>query len=454
MANSSNCTWSLALYDLLKNSAGAEDGEENRADEVIGYAGKNPIKKSDIKDVVIGNTGEKPIQISDIELSEYNNNQFKEQIDLGSGDIAKIKDPTDENHYTKVCDWLKKTNNGTVLITGGDDNNRENNVVSHLKPILANLTGFLNIDMETKLSGLSVYGFVKDKLGDSGSMLVVPIGNYDAHFILFKKESGEPVTMTFSNAYNFNEAAEDEDEDVKEKALTRATTALKDVLPDGVKVNKILFAGSFEFGLKGAKKEKPPKGKKEDEGARMERETMWSDYSTLKTNLTNGKKMTLENLIKENDGKNTKGKVNKRFLELLFNSDRNVLDDDGEIYLGNRAMFSGVSFNKADEEDVLKILRQKRPAAPAATAGNAAAEPVDPATAAETPAPPAPPAAANPEAPAGNGNHRGGARRRRNRKSRKNKAKKSRKARNNADNSARKSRRGRGRGRGRRTRRN
>ena len=221
MANQ-NCTWGIALHHAVKS------------------------KNNNLKHVVIGrDSNDTLIKINDVKVMR-DSKETKKSIDLGSGDIQKMTNNSGNNAKQEtINNWKNTKRHPYVLITGGNNDLRAKNL-KEVKSIICpqqepsqqessqqessqpepsqqepsqpecNIKGFLYLDMETQLSAISIYDYVKTLLKTDENMLVVPVGNYDAHFILFSKDSQGNFSYNYKNVSNFNEAA-NEDENGKKK---------------------------------------------------------------------------------------------------------------------------------------------------------------------------------------------------------------------------------------------
>ena len=232
--------------------------------------------------------------------------------------------------------------------------------------------------METILSGLSVYDYVKTLLKPEENLLVVPIGNYDAHFILFTNNNNK-ITVTFKNIANFNKIADlesehDGEKQEGEKKLEETITKLRELLIDKKIhkiIHKILFAGSFEFGfsspINNYNNNEPLNKLRESLAVRTPEKFRGDDLTTsenfkialekceeFKKSLIVGKKMTIDALQEKNISHQSwnrgKGEVNERFFKILKDPEfKKNFHADLVCYLGDRSMVDGTINNETLE---------------------------------------------------------------------------------------------------------
>ena len=171
------------------------------------------------------------------------------KLDLGGRDATTI---------TKVmsgilpAEKMPKFQGGPALMTGGTLINRakclytiRNGPVTTTKSIdlsgpakMLGLSGtnnwfLLNPDTETLFTGLSILAFTQTNIENYWNTLIIPVGSKDAHFIYIDARG----RVKFMNLLNYSG-----DDGAKFEAL------LRELVGSG-NIDRIVFAGSFLFGL-------------------------------------------------------------------------------------------------------------------------------------------------------------------------------------------------------------
>ena len=212
-----NATWAMALMPILKT-----------------YYDDDKISK-----VVLGKSKYLTIRdyygVVEEKLKDYK--EFKDSVDFGSSAQAEVLDKSSMKHNETITKFNK---DGVGLLTSGTDKKRQETMGSLNTQV--NFHGYISIDMETKLTALSVYKYAKERLNHylEGKLIVLPIGGSDAHIIVFTKDSSESQVM---NVDLFNIA------NWKENKVTLMKTFIT-VIGDGKTLKEILFAGTagyFDF---------------------------------------------------------------------------------------------------------------------------------------------------------------------------------------------------------------
>ena len=299
-----NCTWGTVIHDLVKT---VNDEQTHKYTNII--VGKNEEGKDITIGIIAENIlllHTSPDELSFQQLrnkfetlsSVFDKEKTKNQIDLGSGDLDKIfkgfkllnstnaavqTEPDSKTKKEKALKLIKDWGNcylpkghPYVLITGGEDNYRAERFTDlkksynseiprirlplkqagatrnedgalPLKQGCNHFGGYLLLDMETKLTAASAYGYALRKLEVGKQMLLIPIGNYDAHFILFTKESNGVLTVNTQNVANFYQLMEPKISDEKFKETQEIFKTKFNIEADNIV--EVMFAGSFQFGF-------------------------------------------------------------------------------------------------------------------------------------------------------------------------------------------------------------
>ena len=218
-----NVTWPIALSEIIRLSKQNEDAFQKIKEKIIG-------RTEDSVNITL----ETVIDLA-AAVEKFDYTKFKKSIDLGGGDQEKLK----KNNLA----WKPNLTNFT-LITAGHDDDRLANITTINQKLNEdnkngqenkNVLGHLTIEAETRLTAISAYDYInleQEKLGDTESLLIVPVGSTDAHIIVVKKESIE-----LYNCANFNEDPNPE----------QLKTIISGLTTEENTITSILFAGTMGY---------------------------------------------------------------------------------------------------------------------------------------------------------------------------------------------------------------
>jgi hypothetical protein len=261
----SYATWSVGFYALYKAAIADEPLFTENQHGVVAYSLRDdaefPVEDRLDESLESVTIGEFIALVREKMGDELTPEDFK-ALDLGGRDFASIRKALTGElpvHLTQMArfsgedaPWARPPGYirtyGLALMTGGTLFDRamrlyttRNGLPEHAKSGFIEVAGLsgtnswflLNPDTETLFTGLSILAFTQTNIDNYWNTLIIPVGSTDAHFIYIDARG----RVKFLNLLNYSGG-----DGAKFEKL------LKELVGSG-NIDRIVFAGSFLFGL-------------------------------------------------------------------------------------------------------------------------------------------------------------------------------------------------------------